>query len=243
MGAALSGKKMEVVALICARGGSKGLPGKNTRPLKGRPLIAWAIDRARTVPRIDRIMVSTDSAEIAAVAQDAGAEVPFMRPAELARDDSAEWLVWRHALSYLKEIDGRYPDALVVLPATAPLRASVDVENCLDEFAKGAADVVFTVTEAHRNPYFSMVKQNPDGTVGLVIPPEGSVFRRQDAPPVYDITPVAYVAKPEYVMTRMGLFEGRAHVVHVPPERAVDIDTPLDFRIAEYLLSGAGQNS
>jgi CMP-N-acetylneuraminic acid synthetase len=230
---------VEVVALICARGGSKGLPGKNIRPLAGRPLIAWAITQARAVPRIGRIIVSTDSEQIAAVAREAGAEVPFLRPEELARDDSPEWLVWRHALSYLKESSGAYPDALIAVPATAPLRSPADLENCLEEFAKGGADIVFTVTDAHRSPYFSMVKRNSDGTIGLVIPPEGPVFRRQDAPVVYDITPVAYVARPEYVMTRTGLFEGRARVVHIPPERAVDIDTLLDFKIAECLLSGA----
>jgi CMP-N-acetylneuraminic acid synthetase len=230
---------MQIVALIFARGGSKGLPGKNIRPLAGRPLLAWAIGHARAVPRIGRIIVSTDSEQIAAVARECGAEVPFMRPAELARDDSPEWLAWRHALNYLKESAGAYPDVLIVVPATAPLRTPSDLENCLDEFAKGGADMVFTVTDAHRNPYFSMVKRNADGTVGLVIPPHGSVFRRQDAPVVYDITPVAYVASPEYVMTRTGLFAGRARVVHVPPERAVDIDTLLDFRIAECLLSNA----
>jgi CMP-N-acetylneuraminic acid synthetase len=230
---------VEVVALICARGGSKGLPGKNIRPLAGRPLIAWAITQARAVPRIGRIIVSTDSEQIAAVAREAGAEVPFLRPEELARDDSPEWLVWRHALSYLKESSGAYPDALIAVPATAPLRSPADLENCLEEFAKGGADIVFTVTDAHRSPYFSMVKRNSDGTIGLVIPPEGPMFRRQDAPVVYDITPVAYVARPEYVMTRTGLFEGRARVVHIPPERAVDIDTLFDFKIAECLLSGA----
>lgn len=228
---------MEIVALICARGGSKGLPGKNIRPLAGRPLIAWAVAQARAVPRIGRIIVSTDSAQIAAVAREAGAEVPFLRPAELARDDSPEWLSWRHALNYLKESGGRYPDALIVVPATAPLRAPADLERCLDEFEGGGADIVFTVTDARHNPYFSMVKLGADGGVSLAIPPEGSVFRRQDAPAVYGITPVAYVAAPEYVMTRTGLFEGSARIVHVPPERAVDVDTLLDFRLAEFLLA------
>ena len=124
---------MRVVALICARGGSKGLPGKNIRPLAGKPLIAWAIEQARAVKRIGRVIVSTDSEEIAAVARQAGAEVPFLRPAELAQDKSPEWLVWRHALDYLKVNEGSYPDALIVVPATAPLRAVADLERCLDE--------------------------------------------------------------------------------------------------------------
>lgn len=227
---------MKVVALICARGGSKGLPGKNIRPLAGKPLIAWAIDQARAVKRISRVIVSTDSEEIAAVAREAGAEVPFLRPAELAQDNSPEWLVWRHALNYLKETDGGYPDALMVVPATAPLRAVEDLERCLDEYEKGGADMVITVTDANRSPYFNMVKALPDGTMGLVIPPEGSITRRQDAPVVYDMTTVAYVARPEFVMTRNGTFEGRVRHVHIPAERALDIDTPLDFRIAECLM-------
>jgi CMP-N-acetylneuraminic acid synthetase len=233
---------MSVVALICARGGSKGLPGKNIRPLAGRPLIAWSIAQARAVARIDRVIVSTDSEQIAAVARDAGAEVPFMRPAELARDDSPEWLAWRHALSHLKDADGRYPDILITVPATAPLRTPADLEACLTEYDKGEADMVITVTEAHRNPYFSMVKRDTDGTVSLVIPPQGRVFRRQDAPAVYDITPVGYVTSPEFVMTRNGLFEGRVRTVQIPAERSVDIDTLLDFRIAE-LLMGDGRSA
>jgi CMP-N-acetylneuraminic acid synthetase len=227
---------MKVVALICARGGSKGLPGKNIRLLAGKPLIAWAIDQARAVERIGRVIVSTDSEQIAAVAREAGAEVPFLRPAELAQDSSPEWLVWRHALNYLKESDGTYPDALIVIPATAPLRAVSDLEHCLDEYEKGGADVVITVTDAHRSPYFNMVKLLPDGAVSLVIPPEDSITRRQDAPVVYDMTTVAYVAMPEFVMTRNGTFEGRVRHVHIPAERALDIDTLLDFRIAECLM-------
>jgi CMP-N-acetylneuraminic acid synthetase len=228
---------MEVVALICARGGSRGLPGKNIRPLAGRPLIAWSIAQARAVPRIGRIIVSTDSEQIAAVAREHGAEVPFMRPTELARDDSPEWLVWRHALNYMNESGVTYPDALIVVPATAPLRAPADLESCLDEYAKGGVDIVITVTDAHRSPYFNMVKLRADGTVGLVVTAGGSLFRRQDAPIVYDMTTVAYVARPEFVLKRNGIFDGVVRQVHIPPERALDIDTSLDFRIAQCLMS------
>lgn len=228
---------MKIVALICARGGSKGLPGKNIRPLAGKPLIAWAIDQARAVKRIGRVIVSTDSEDIAAVARKTGAEVPFLRPAELAQDNSPEWLVWRHALNYLKESGGAYPDALISVPATAPLRDIVDLERCLDEFEKGGVDMVITVTDAHRSPYFNMVKVLPDGALSLVIPSADSLVRRQDAPVVYDVTTVAYVARPEFVMSRSGIFEGRVRHVHIPAERALDIDTPLDFRIAECLMN------
>lgn len=227
---------MRVVALICARGGSKGLPGKNLRLLAGRPLITWAIDQAQAVERIERVIVSTDSEEIAEVARKAGAEVPFLRPAELAQDHSPEWLVWRHALNFIKESGEPCPDALIVVPATAPLRAIADLERCLDEYEKGGADMVITVTDAHWSPYFNMVQVHDDGTVGLVIPPTNAIVRRQDVPVVYDMTTVAYVARPEFVMTRNDIFEGRVRSVHIPPERALDIDTALDFRIAECLM-------
>ena len=228
---------MKAVAFIFARGGSKGLPGKNIRPLNGKPLIAWSIEHALAVPRIDRIIVSTDSAEVAEVARQHGAEVPFMRPAELAGDNSPEWLAWRHALNYLKQSTGALPEVMVSVPTTAPLRLPIDIENCLDEYKKGNVDMVITVTDAHRSPYFNMVKANADGTVGLVIPPGSAIARRQDAPVVYDMATVAYVARPEFVMTHNATFEGRVRMVHVPTERAIDIDTLLDFQIAESLLN------
>lgn len=228
---------MKAIAFIFARGGSKGLPGKNIRPLGGKPLIAWSIEHALAVRRIARVIVSTDSQEIAVVAREHGAEVPFIRPEELARDESPEWLAWRHALNYLLDEEGVLPDAMVSVPTTAPLRSSLDIENCLDEYEKGGADMVITVTDAHRSPYFNMVKVNPDGSVGLVMPPQAVIARRQDVPTVFDMTTVAYVARPEFVLTHNATFEGRVRHVHVPLERAIDIDTLLDFRIAECLLS------
>jgi CMP-N-acetylneuraminic acid synthetase len=228
---------MNIVALICARGGSKGLPGKNIRPLGGVPLIAWSIRQSLAISRIKRVIVSTDSEEIAEVARKFGAEVPFMRPAELAQDCSPERGVWRHALEYLKTTEGAYPDALIVVPATAPLRLPEDLERCLDEFVQGGADTVITVSEAHRNPYFNMVKARADGCVELVIAPaDGAVARRQDAPDVYDMTTVAYVTDPEFVMRADSIFAGRVRAVQIPVERAVDIDTLLDFKMAECLL-------
>lgn len=228
---------MKATAFIFARGGSKGLPGKNIRPLGGKPLIAWSIGHALAVQRIERVIVSTDSEEIATVAREYGAEAPFIRPAELARDDSPEWLAWRHALNYLLDTNGALPEAMVSVPATAPMRLPSDIENCLDEYEKGDADMVITVTDAHRSPYFNMVKANADGTVGLVIPPQSSIARRQDAPAVFDMATVAYVARSAFVMTHNATFDGRVRSVHVPTERAIDIDTLLDFQIAECLLN------
>lgn len=234
---------MSIVAFIFARGGSKGLPGKNIRELGGKPLIAWAIEHALAVKRIERVIVSTDSEQIASVAREYGAEVPFIRPEELAQDDSPEWLAWRHALNYLAEVEGNLPRLMVSVPTTAPLRLPNDIESCLDEYEKGDADMVITVTDAHRSPYFNMVKANPDGTVGLVIEPKSAISRRQDAPKVFDMSTVAYVARPEFVMANNSTFEGRVRAVNVPHERAIDIDTLLDFQIAECLMRARTQNA
>lgn len=234
---------MNTVAFIFARGGSKGLPGKNIRLLHGKPLIAWAIEQAQAVEAIARVVVSTDSADIAAVAQEYGAEVPFMRPAELARDNSPEWLAWQHALDHLRIKEGVLPEIMLSIPPTAPLRAPLDIENCLHEFQQGNCDVVITVTESQRSPYFNMVKMQPDGTVGLVNPPPSTINRRQDVPPVYDVTTVAYAASPEFVLANNGIFAGRVKAVQVPRERALDIDTLLDFQLAECLIQIAqGEN-
>ncbi len=228
---------MRAVAFVFARGGSKGVPGKNIRCLAGKPLVGWAIEQASAVGRIGRVIVSTDCEEIADVARQYGAEVPFIRPKHLAEDNTPEWLVWRHALTYLSESTGCYPKAFISVPPTAPLRAVEDLEKCLDEFEKGEADAVITVTDAHRNPYFNMVRVGTDGYVSLAIPPVESIVRRQDTPVMFDVTTVAYVVRPEFVMTQNGLFEGSVRHVHVPLERALDIDTPLDFQIAEYLAT------
>lgn len=230
------GSILRYVALICARGGSKGLPGKNIRPLAGVPLIGWSIRTAKQEKRILRVIVSTDSEEIAQVAKEYNAEIPFIRSRELAQDKSPEWLVWRHALEYLSkqqyEIDG-----LVVIPPTAPLRGLQDIKNCINEFEKGDVDVVITVSDAHRSPYFNMVTNDQTGCCSLVIPPAKMILRRQDTPSVFDMTTVAYVVRPQFVHECDGIFEGRVRSVHIPPERALDIDTPLDFKIAECLVT------
>jgi CMP-N-acetylneuraminic acid synthetase len=229
-------------ALVCARSGSKGLPGKNVRRLAGKPLIGWAIEQALAVSSVSRVIVSTDSEEIAAVAREHGAALPFLRPAELARDETPEWQVWQHALRFLHDQEGCLPAGLVVVPPTAPLRSSMDIERCIAAFEDGRADIVITVTDAHRNPYFNMVAVDADDNARVVMAVDRQPARRQDAPVVYDMATVAYVACPEFVVAHHGLFEGVVRSVYVPRARALDIDTLLDFRIAECLMnSGAGE--
>jgi len=228
---------MRYLGLICARGGSKGVPGKNIRVIDGKPLIVHAIEMALQVEQIDRVVVSTDSPEIAKVVKTTDADIPFMRPSELSADQSSEWLVWRHAIQYLKNNEGEEYDGLVVVPTVAPLRALEDLSACIKEFEKGAVDIVITVSEAHRNPYFNMVCQDENGYCRLVIPPQEQVVRRQDAPVVYDMTTVAYVVNPDFVLSADSLFEGRVRSVQVPCEHALDIDTEFDFQLAEYLIN------
>ena len=227
-----------IVAFIFARGGSKGLPRKNVRLLGGRPLIAYSIDVARATPGVSRVVVSTEDEEIAEIASRCGAEVPFMRPPELARDDTPEVLAWQHAIETLRrQEDGAALDVFLSLPPTAPLRAVEDVRHVLDAFAEGGSDAVLCVTEPHRNPYFNMVKLDDNGYARPVIEADKPVVRRQDAPPVFDVTTVAYALRPDYVMSGRDLFAGRVRVVTVPLERAVDIDTEFDLRFAEFLLT------
>jgi N-acylneuraminate cytidylyltransferase len=229
--------KSEIVAFIFARGGSKGLPNKNIKPLLGKPLIGWSIEHAKNCAQIDRVIVSTDSKAIADVALKFGAEVPFMRPAELATDDSSEWLSWQHALNYLKKTEGCLPKIMLSIPTTAPLRSSVDIANALKEYKTTQCDVLVSITDSHRNPYFNMVKINQTGTLERVVDPNITLVRRQDAPVVYDMTTVVYVSSPDFVLKNNSIFDGTISGILIPPERAIDIDTELDFRIAEFLLS------
>ena len=223
------------VAFIFARGGSKGLPGKNIMRLAGKPLIAHSIDVARATPGIETVIVSTDDAAIAEVARAHGAEVPFVRPAELAQDASPEWLAWRHAINWFQTERGAF-DVFLSLPATSPFRSVDDVSACLAAMhSDPQADMVITVAEAHRSPWFNMVSLDDQGYAHLVNAAGAGVVRRQDVPVVFDITTVAYVARPAYVLNAERMLAGRVRTVTVPAERALDIDTPYDFRLAQAI--------
>lgn len=220
---------------IFARGGSKGVPRKNIRLLAGKPLIAYSIEAALESSLIDRVVVSTDDEEIADVAREYGAEVPFMRPVELARDDTPEWMAWQHAIRTL-DVDGQEIDSFVCIPPTSPMRAIEDIDACIQLLKDSDADIVLTATPARRSPHFNMIIINEDQSAGLVIPPKERIYRRQSAPKVYDITTIAYAARPEFVLSSTSIFEGKVKAVVVPEERSLDIDTELDFQFAEFLL-------
>ncbi|WP_454863061.1 acylneuraminate cytidylyltransferase family protein [Pseudomonas hormoni] len=227
---------MTVYAFIFARGNSKGLPGKNIKLLGGIPLLAHSIRVAKEVAVIDKIYVSTDSDDIAAVAADYAVEV-IKRPEHLASDTAPEWLAWRHAIEYLQARGEKF-DFFISLPATSPLRSAVDVQSCLDAIDANT-DMVVTVTPASRSPYFNMLVRTDEGVSELVCS-GNNVARRQDAPLVYDMTTVAYVTRPEFVLEQYGVFAGRVKSIVVPKERAVDIDDIYDFKMAEFFLADKG---
>lgn len=226
---------MKAVAFVFARGGSKGLPGKNIRPLGGLPLLAHSIRVAQQIPEVARVYVSTDADDIAAVARQYGAEV-IRRPAELAGDAAPEWEAWRHAIREVRAA-GEDFDVFLSLPATSPLRSVDDVRACLAALDAGT-DAVITVTPAASNPWFNMAVRDAGGVTRIACASEGFV-RRQDAPDVYDITAVAFVTRPDFVLTHDRLFAGRVRSVVVPRERGVDIDDLFDFRMAELLFDPA----
>ncbi len=227
---------MRNFAFIFARGGSKGLPGKNIKPLAGKPLLQYSIDTALASDLIEQVFVSTDDQAIAQVAIEGGATL-IERPAELATDQSPEWLSWRHAVEWATEHYGSF-DGFVSLPATSPLRSQEDVETAILKRQAETADICIAVTPASRSPYFNMVKYNEAGFVELVNQPEGEVSRRQDAPKVFDITTVVYATTPEFVLNNYGLFSGKVASIEVPKARAVDIDDIYDFRLAEAIIKG-----
>ncbi|MBE9400362.1 acylneuraminate cytidylyltransferase family protein [Acinetobacter albensis] len=227
---------MRNFAFIFARGGSKGLSGKNIKPLAGKPLLQYSIDIALASDLIEQVFVSTDDQAIAQVAIEGGA-ILIERPAELATDQSPEWLSWRHAVEWATEHYGSF-DGFVSLPATSPLRSQEDVEAAIVKRQSENADICIAVTSASRSPYFNMVKYNEAGFVELVNQPEGEVSRRQDAPKVFDITTVVYATTPQFVLENYGLFSGKVASVEVPKARAVDIDDIYDFRLAEAIIKG-----
>ncbi|MBK9018668.1 MAG: acylneuraminate cytidylyltransferase family protein [Sulfuritalea sp.] len=226
---------MRSIGFIFARGGSKGVPGKNIKALAGRPLIAYAIETALACRRLETVIVSTDDEEIASVARRYGAETPFMRPAELASDTAPEWLAWRHAILEVERERGPF-DVFVSMPATSPFREVSDIEACIDALTGDfGADAVISVKEAARNPYFNMVRLDESGYAQRAMDSGAKIVRRQDVPPIFDVTTVAYAARPSYVLRAERLLEGKVRTVLVPDERAWDIDTPFDFMVADCI--------
>lgn len=220
---------MSVLAIIPARAGSKGLPGKNLKSLGGAPLIAWTIRAAKAAKRLDRVVVSTEDEAIAAAAKEHGAEIPFMRPADLARDESGIIEVLRHAV---RECGGS-PKIVVLLQPTSPLRTAEHIDAAVSLVADGGADSSESVALDERHPFHRYYLE--DGRLRLWDAAEPSTSRRQEHPPVYRPTGGVYAMRTELLMNA-GTIRGEDHrAVVVPEETAVDIDTAFDFRLAEWL--------
>jgi len=223
---------VSTIATICARGGSRGLPGKNIRPLLGKPLIVYTIEQALACRSIDAVYVSTDDEAIAQVASAAGARVPFLRPAALATAEAPKIPVIEHLVQAVEKAGARV-ERVVDLDPTSPLRDVQDVEACL-RLLDADADVVITGYEAEKNPYFNMVELQRDGTAALVKPLPAAVETRQAAPKVYAMNASIYVWRRGSLAK--GLWNGRARLHVMPRERSIDVDTLLDFRLVELLM-------
>ena len=225
---------MKTFAFVFARGGSKGVPGKNIRQLVDKPLIGHALRIASQTREIEQSFVSTDSSEVARVAGSYGATV-IQRPAQLAQDNSPEWLAWRHAIKWVRERVGDF-DRFISLPATAPMRLVEDVRICLDALDE-QTDAVVTMTPAQRSPWFNMVKADDSGFLSILVEGKQKIIRRQDAPQAHDLTTLAYVLRPDFILSHDNVWQGRVRGVLIPQERAIDIDTEYDFKIAEFLMT------
>jgi CMP-N,N'-diacetyllegionaminic acid synthase len=223
---------MITIATICARGGSRGVPGKNIRPLLGKPLIAHTIEQALTVNAIDRVFVSTDSQEIADIAKQSGAEVPFLRPTVLATSEAGKLPVIRHLVDHVVH-QGVEVGKIVDLDPTSPLRALSDIEACLDLLTEDA-DVVLTAYEAEKSPYFNMIEPLPRGGFDLSKRPDPPVVRRQDSPIVYSMNASIYVWW--CATLDKGLYGSGTRLHVMPRERSIDIDSPIDFEFVEMLM-------
>ncbi len=227
---------MTTIAFVMARGGSKGVKRKNLRTVGGVPLLGHAIMQAQAATLVHHVIVSTEDAEIAAVAVKYGAGV-IDRPAELATDDAPEWLCWQHAITEYRRHFEPDMDLFVSVPCTSPLRLPEDVDDCIRALTMDAEEVI-TVTPARRNPWYNMVTIHPyTGWVYTAAYDGQDYERRQDAPAVYDMTTVCYVARPSHILAapRM-MMPGKTRAVIFNHAPATEIDTELDLRIADFLM-------
>lgn len=227
---------MRVVCFICARGGSKGLNNKNINEICGKPLIAWSIQQAKNSKLIDEIVVSTDCNNIASVARDNGAEVYFMRPDYLSNDESGKWQVWQHAITEYRTITGNDMDIFLDLDCTSPLRNVSDIDNAINLYRSSDVDVVFSICEAKKNPYFNMVEYK-NNILQLSKKLDSRIVRRQDAPKVYEHAASIYVISPDFLVKGKGLLDGNAIGYEMPNERCIDIDSNFDYKLVEFLMN------
>lgn len=220
---------MSTFALIPARGGSKGIPRKNIKLMAGKPLIVWTIEAALRSPLLDEVVVSTEDEEIAEVARRAGAQVPFIRPAALAQDATPGIDPVLHAMDQLPGFD-----SVLLLQPTSPMRTTADINGCLRLAAEHGAPSVVSVCEPDTHPYWTY-RLCADLTMKRVLD-AAAVTRRQDLPAVAALNGAMYFANAAWLRRNGALVGPETLAYMMPRERSVDLDTPLDWKIAELLL-------
>ena len=227
------------MAVVPARGGSKGLERKNLKYLCCKPLIAYAIEAGLGCSAVDRVLVSTEDEEIAEVARGYGAEVPFMRPDELAGDDVPMVDVLRHLLSWLEDNEERVPDFLVNLSCTSPFKTPEDVKAVIERLVETGAEMVRTVTavEGVFHPYWAL-RVEKGAAFPFIEGVEGDkYFKRQLLPKAYRLNAVVDGFRVDHIMRGGKFFVDRFPVIEIPAERAVDIDCQMDLEFAEFLIN------
>ncbi|HPQ40371.1 MAG TPA: acylneuraminate cytidylyltransferase family protein [bacterium] len=224
-----------ILGSICARGGSRGVPGKALRMLNGQTLLEIAIVCARGCSELDAVAVSTDDAAIAAAARQHGADVPFIRPASLAEDATPKWEVFRHLVDAWEKRMKQRVELLVDLDVSVPLRCPDDISRCIQVLQSGSAQVVVTAFTPHRNPYFNMVEQRANGFYGIVKPPSEPVHNRHQAPAVYGLSPAVYAIRRTALDEYEHWSRAPMDIVLIPRARAWDIDDEMDLHIVTML--------
>lgn len=223
-------RNKSVLGIIPARGGSKGVPKKNIRHLLGKPLISWTIEEANKSKYIDRLIVSTDDQEIAEVSKTWGAEIPFIRPSELAQDDTPGIDPVLHAIKMLPDYE-----YIVLLQPTSPLRLVQDVDTCLERVVEQEADSCVSVTLSDKSPYW-MYQLTNESELKPVVVPDKPVLRRQDAPDVFVLNGAVYVANTSWLQETRSFLHKETIGYVMPKERSIDVDTELDFCILETII-------
>ncbi|MFC4768237.1 cytidylyltransferase domain-containing protein [Effusibacillus consociatus] len=220
-----------VLAIIPARGGSKGVPRKNIREVAGKPLIAWTIEEAKKSKYIDRLILSTEDAEIMTVAESWGCEVPFQRPLELAQDDTPGIDTVLHAVDILSP---KY-DYVVLLQPTSPLRTAEDIDGCIEQCVNQGAPACVSVTEPEKSPYW-MYTLDEGNALKPLVQTERLILRRQDLPKVYSLNGAVYVAECQWLREKKGFVNIGTVAFPMPHSRSVDVDTEFDLRVVGILL-------
>ena len=227
---------MSLTCTICARGGSKGVVGKNIRDLLGKPVLAWSIEQARETGLFDTIAFSSDSDALLDAALKAGADVAVKRPDEMATDTAPKLPAIRHCLEQAISRAGKTPDIFVDLDVTSPLRLASDIAGAVALLQSSGASNVITGAPARRSPYFNLVEERIDGSVGLSKAANPPVVRRQDAPRCFDMNASIYVWRVAPFLQQPAVFYPDTRLFEMPEERSIDIDSDLDFALVELLL-------